>query len=168
MGYGSKSEDFMKNTYSLFVLSVRTLMIITNVSIYSFIYLNLRVQTDRTRYPLATREKWSRNYGFIRDRAHRTRQKIAEIFTAKRVCLSHRYRRWVHRYAILGNFNHHLPRRNGPLNVSIVYIVTLQHVVKWLFHFVKYRTYHLSHTKALISKTNRWQLINQWKEHLMI
>ena len=43
----------------------------------------------------------------------------------------------------------HWPRGNGSLNVSIVYIVTLQHVVKWLFHFVKYKKYHLSHTKAL-------------------
>ena len=84
-------------------------------------------------------KKWSRNYGFISDRAHRTRQKIAAIFTTKRVCLSLRYRCWVRRHTILGNFTHNWPRGNGSLNVSIVYIVTLQHVVKWLFYFVKYK-----------------------------
>ena len=47
----------------------------------------------------------------------------------------------------------HFPQGNGSLNMSILYIVTLQHVVKWLFYFVKYKI--LSYTKAFISYTNR-------------
>ena len=68
---------------------------------------------------------------FISDRAHRTRQRIAAIFTAEFAGM-----------LFLGNFTDYCPRENGSLNISIVFDVTLQHVVKLLFYFVKNKKYH--------------------------
>ena len=119
----------------------------------------------------ATQKNWNRNYGFISDPSSYPqppdflRTKGLETVGTTMLVTVHAerdknimsgfYSELVFQFSdiascfagmlFLDDFTHQWPQGNGSLNVSIVCIITSQHVVIWLFYFVKYKKYHSSH-----------------------